>query len=71
MGLESLAHFEIAQGRVGEGSDALCICRTHRDLWILDEISEVWDDVLGKDGDVGWGDDGDLDQLGANEYARE
>ena len=52
VGLESLAHFQIPQGSVGERSDALGICGTNGNLCILDEIADVWDDVLGKDGDV-------------------
>lgn len=50
--LECLAHFKVSQGRVCEGSNALGICRAHRNLWILNEISDVWDDVLWKHGDV-------------------
>ena len=53
---QCLTHLEVSQSRVRELYNTLRVGTPYRDFWVLNQMLDVGDDILGEDGYVGRGD---------------
>lgn len=61
--LHRLGHFQELLGLRGERSDALGVSRSRKELGVGRERASIGEDVLGKEGGVGWGKGRDEEEL--------
>lgn len=52
MDFQSLPHLQVPNSRIGQQDDALRVCTSNRNLWVLNEMLDVGNDILWEDGNV-------------------